>query len=444
MQTLIHQIQDLNFAAPLPETLVAGFQAVRGTPLPDIRGQVRRTLAETGLLQSIQPGQRVAIGCGSRGVSHIPETIGTLVTAVRAQGGDPYVFPAMGSHGGSTAAGQRETLTHLGVTPESVGAPVQSTMEVRVTVKMPDGPQLYQGLDSAAADHVVLVNRIKPHTSFSGPVESGLSKMSVIGLGKLTGAQAYHAGGMDVFVHGLAGAAQLQVQHTNLLGGLALVENAREETIAVQALTAAEFGGPREQALLQMARAHMPRIPVSPVDVLVVRQMGKDISGTGMDTNVIGRYAVPDVADDPHPHITTIAVLSLTPGTQGNANGLGLANVIAARLLETVNWHTTYTNALAAGVMGLRKVAMPAVLPHDRAVVAVALRCNRRPPAQARMLFIADTLSLDHVWLSPNLAADWAAQPGCSLGPEVPLSFAASGAMIRPWDLACDHGAASV
>jgi len=435
MQNLITQIQDLRFEAPLPETLVSGFQEVSGTALSDISGQVLRTLAETGLLQPIRPGQSVAIGCGSRGVSNIATTVGTLAAAVRAQGGVPYVVPAMGSHGGSTAAGQIETLAHLGITSETVGAPIRGTMEVRATVRVPDGPQLYQGLDSAAADHVLLVNRIKPHTSFAGWVESGLAKMSVIGLGKLTGAHAYHAGGMEAFVHGLAAAAQLQVQHTNLLGGLALVENAREDTIALQALTAAEFGSVQEHELLQMARAHMPSIPVSPVDVLVVRRMGKDISGTGMDTNVIGRYAVPDMADAPHPHITTIAALSLTEGTQGNANGLGLANVVSARLLQAVDWHRTYTNALAAGVMGLRKAALPVVLPHDRAAVAVALRCNQRPPAQARMLFIEDTLSLDHVWLSPNLAADWAAQPGCRLGPPVSLTFADCGAMVQPWDL---------
>ncbi len=435
MQTLIDQVQGLTFATSLPKTLVLGFQELLGSPLPDTRDQVQRTLADTDLLKPIQPGQGVAIGCGSRGVSNISETVCALVAAVRAQGGSPYIFPAMGSHGGSTAAGQIATLAHLGVTPDTVGAPVQGTMEVRVTVKVPDGPQLYQGLDSAAADHVLLVNRIKPHTSFSGWVESGLAKMSVIGLGKLTGAQAYHEGGLDAFVHKLATASQLQVQHTNLLGGLALVENAREETIAVQALPATEFGGDRENALLQIARAHMPRIPVSPVDVLVVRKMGKDISGTGMDTNVIGRYAIPDVVDDSHPHIATIAALSLTKGTQGNANGLGLANVISARLLKAINWRSTYTNALAAGVMGLRKAAMPMVQPHDRAAVETALRCTRRPAAQARMLFIEDTLSLDQVWLSPNLAADWATQPGCSLGPEASLSFADCGAMVQPWDL---------
>ncbi len=435
MEKLLNQIQDLRFEAPLPETLVTGFQEVPGTPLPDIETQVRRTLSESGLLQAILPGQSVAIGCGSRGVSNVPETVRTLVRAVRARSGDPYIFPAMGSHGGSTSAGQMETLAHLGVTQATVEAPVRGTMEVQPTVRIQDGPQLYQGLDSAPADHVILVNRIKPHTSFSGYVESGLSKMSVIGLGKLIGAQAYHAGGMDVFIHGLPAAAQLQVQQTNVLGGLALVENAREETIALEALTAAEFAGPREHALLQMAKSHMPRIPVSPVDVLVVRQMGKDISGTGMDTNVIGRYAIPDVADDPHPRITTIAALSLTESTQGNANGLGLANIISARLLEATNWHSTYTNALSAGVMGLRKVAMPAVLPHDHSALAVALRSNQQQPSQARMLFIKDTLSLDHVWLSPNLAADWAAQPGCSLGPDVPLSFADCGAMVQPWDL---------
>lgn len=435
MQTLIDQIQDLKFEAPLPASLVTGYQEVSGTPLPDIEDQVCRTLAESNLLQPIKPGQSVAIGCGSRGVSNIQETVRALVAAVRVKAGEPFIFPAMGSHGGSTAAGQMETLAHLGVTQETVDAPVRGTMEVQETVQVPEGPQLYQGLDSAAADHVILVNRIKPHTSFSGPVESGLSKMSVIGLGKLTGAQAYHAGGMDVFINGLPAAAQLQVQHTNLLGGLGLVESAREETIALQALTAVEFGGAAEGDLLEIARAHMPRIPIEAMDVLVVRQIGKDISGTGMDTNVIGRYAIPGVSDDPCLQITTIAALSLTSATQGNANGLGLANVVSARLLEATNWQSTYTNALTAGVMGLRKVAMPAVLPNDRSTLEVALRSNQRPPAQAQMLFIKDTLSLDHVWLSPNLASDWEAQPGCTLGDEVPLSFAECGAMVQPWDL---------
>lgn len=419
----------------MPTSLVTGYQEVPGEPLPDIKSQVCRTLEESSLLQPIQPGESVAIGCGSRGVSNIPETVRTLVAAVRARSGEPYIFPAMGSHGGSTAAGQMDTLAHMGVTLEGVGAPVRGTMEVRPTARVPNGPQLYQGLDSASADHVILVNRIKPHTSFSGPVESGLTKMSVIGLGKLVGAQAYHAGGMDVFIKGLPAAAQLQVRHSNLLGGLALVENAREETIALQALKAAEFGGAAEGELLEMARAHMPRIPIAAVDVLVIRQMGKNISGTGMDTNVIGRYAIPGVADDSCPQITTIATLSLTAATQGNANGLGLANVITARLLKATNWQSTYTNALAAGVMGLRKVAMPAVLPTDRSALEVALRSNQRPPEQARMLFIKDTLSLDHVWLSPNLAADWQAQPGCSLGGEVPLSFADCGSMLQPWDM---------
>lgn len=436
MQEIIDQIQDLNVEAPLPSELAVGLQEVSGTPLPDIAGAVCETLAESALLQAVQPGQSVGIGCGSRGVANVQAVTRALAAQVRARGGEPYVFPAMGSHGGSTAAGQMETLAQLGITEELAGAPVKASMETRKTARLPDGPQLYQGVDSAAADHVLLINRIKSHTSFSGSVESGLSKMSVIGLGKLVGARAYHAGGMEVFQRHLPAAAQLQRLHTNLLGGLGLVENAREDTIAVRALHAADFGGAQEAALLNLAKAHMPRIPVSPVDVLVVRRMGKNISGTGMDTNVIGRYAVPDVPDDAHPRITTIAALSLTEKTQGNANGLGLANVISARLLAATDWHSTYTNALAAGVMGLRKVAMPAVLPHDRAALAAAVNGNQRPPADCRMLFIEDTLTLDRVWLSPNLAAEWEAQPGCSLDGRVPLAFGACGSMTEPWNLA--------
>ena len=234
----------------------------------------------------------------------------------------------------------------------------------------------------------------------------------------------------------LTEAAQLQVRHTNLLGGVAVAENGHEETMVVEALHASEFAGPRERALLDLARTHLPRIPVSPLDLLVVRRLGKNISGTGMDTNVIGRFAVPDLPDAEWPRITVVAVLSLTLETAGNANGLGLANVAAGRVLRNIDWQATYTNAFAAGVMGLRKAAMPAVVPCDRQVLELSLNSIQTRPEQARILFIDDTLSLGRAWMSPNLAAEWAAAPHCRTGPEVGLAFDDSGLMTSPWNLA--------
>lgn len=435
MQLLLDQIQHLDFPAPLPATLTEGRQDFPGAPVPDVRRAVRQALQANALLDPIRPGQSVAVGCGSRGIAHLPLLIRSVTEAVAAAGAHPYVFPAMGSHGGGTATGQVETLAHLGVTPDSVGAEIRADMEVSPTGCIENGPSLFQGKDSAAADHVLLVNRVKPHTSFRGRIESGLSKMCVIGLGKLAGAQACHAYGARGFATWLGEAARMQVARTNVLGGVAVVENAREEIMAVEGLRATEFAGPKEEELLRLARVHMPRIPVSPLDVLVVRRLGKNVSGTGMDTNVIGRYGIPDMADGPEPRITVVAVLSLTPDTNGNANGIGLANVITARVLRALDWQATYTNSLTAGVMGLRKAALPAVMPSDRQALQLALRCIQVPPAQARMLFIEDTLSLGRVWMTGNVASEWAEQDACSLGPSVPLAFDGAGTMERPWSL---------
>ena len=433
---LLESVESLGFNAALPDRLVTGFQDFPDNAVADVPGAVRAALEGSGLLDALKPGQSVAIGCGSRGLANLPVLTGATIECVRERGARPYLFPAMGSHGGGTVAGQLKVLANFGLTEEAMGVPIRADMAVRRTACLPGGPQLYQGEDSARADHVLLINRVKPHTSFHGPVESGLSKMSVIGLGKLEGARTYHAHGVEVFVSDLTAATQLQVRHTNLLGGVAVVENGHEDTMAVEALHASEFAGPREQALLDLARTHLPRIPVSPLDLLVVRRLGKNISGTGMDTNVIGRFAVPDLPDAEWPRITVVAVLSLTPETAGNANGLGLANVASGRVLRNIDWQATYTNAFAAGVMGLRKAAMPAVVPCDRQVLELSLNSIQTSPEQARILFIDDTLSLGRAWMSPNLAAEWDAAPHCRTGPEANLAFDDAGIMTSPWDLA--------
>ncbi len=435
IDSLLTHIQDLDFQAPLPTSLVQGYQTFPGVPIESIGREVQAALGTSHLLESVQPGQSVAIGVGSRGLANLPALTRAIVEAVRTRQAHPFIVPAMGSHGGGTTTGQRQVLAQLGVTCDTVGTEIRAAMEVKCTGCLPEGLALYQGLDSAQADHTLLLGRVKPHTSFHSNIESGLAKMSVIGLGKMVGAQTFHSFGVQGFVSLLTPATRMQVARTNILGGIAVVENAREETIAIAALAADEFAGPREEALLELARDHMPRIPVSPIDVLVVRQLGKNISGTGMDTNVIGRYGVPDQPDADWPRITVVAVLSLTPDTKGNANGLGLANVIPARVLQDVNWQITYTNSLTAGVMGLRKAALPVVMPSDRQALELALRCIQRPPEQARILMIEDTLSLSHAWMTQNLATEWECQPESSLGTCVPLSFDEAGTMITPWSL---------
>ena len=436
MSQLLDSVAGLDFGAALPDRVVTGYQDFPDNAVADIPSAVHAALEGANLLDAVKPDQSVAIGCGSRGLANLPALTRTTIECVRERGARPYLFPAMGSHGGGTVAGQLKVLANFGLTEESMGVPIRADMAVRRTARLPSGPQLYQGEDSARADHVLLINRIKPHTSFHGPVESGLSKMGVIGLGKLEGARNYHAHGVDVFVSDLTEAARLQVEHTNLLGGVAVVENGHEDTMAVKALHASEFAGPVERDLLDLARAHMPRLPVSPLDLLVVRRLGKNISGTGMDTNVIGRFAVPDLPDAEWPRITVVAVLSLTSETAGNANGLGLANVAAGRVLRDIDWQATYTNAFAAGVMGLRKAAMPAVVPCDRQVLELSLSSIQTSPEQARILFIDDTLNLGRAWMSPNLAAEWAAAPNCRLGPDAVLDFDGEGYMTSPWNLA--------
>jgi len=285
---------------------------------------VRAALTGSAPMQRIRPGMRVAIGAGSRGVANLPVIVRTVVEEVRAAGAQPFVFPAMGSHGGATADGQVEMLASLGVTPASVGAEILATMAVMEIGQLPDGPPLYQDANAAAADATLLVNRIKPHTDFHGALESGLAKMAVIGMGKDTGAQRIHVYGGRGFMRFLAPAARIYATNSNLAGGVALLEDAYGETAAVQALDVTEIGAAAETALLEQARALMPRLPFPAIDILVIKEIGKNFSGTGMDTNVVGRILIPRTPETHQPDVAVIAVLDVGAESHGNAAGIGL------------------------------------------------------------------------------------------------------------------------
>lgn len=433
---LIEQIQQLDFPAPLPEKVLVVEQRFDAPKVDDVRAATRKALEESGILSRMQPGQTVAIGAGSRGIANLPVIVRAAVERLQEAGLKPYVVPAMGSHGGATAEGQKEMLAQLGVTEASVGVEIRATMEVKEIGRIPGGPPLFQGLDSAAADHALLVSRIKPHTDFRSHLESGPSKMCVIGWGKQHGAAMMHAGGGANFQRYLEPAAPIYAANTNFVGAICPIENAYDETAEIVGLTAQEVGTAKEAACLEKAKALMASLPFPEIDVLVVRQLGKNISGTGMDTNIISRLMIPRQPEHfGEIDIAVIAVLDLTEETHGNVAGLGLANITTARVAEKIDWVATYTNAITSGIFGMFRVSLPITMADDQRALQAAVRGCARPWEEARMVMIRDTLTLDTLWVSPSLRDAVEAHPRLRLVEEVPLAFGEQGNMTSPWQL---------
>jgi hypothetical protein len=418
--------------APLPPMHLLR-QRLEQPEITDVVGSIRRRLDASGLLDAIQPGQQIALTGGSRGVHHQAEALRAVADAVRARGAEPFVVPAMGSHAGATAEGQVAMLAGLGVTETSVGAPIRATMDVVPVGQVPDGPALYMDAYAAAADGIIVVHRIKPHTDFHGPIESGLAKMSVIGLGKQVGAEAMHrygAPGLRIFI---PPAAQIVTQARPFLAGVALVENGRGGVAEIAVLPPSEFGGPAEEALLEQARRLLPGLPFDQLDVLVVDEIGKNYSGTGMDTNVIGRVMVPEQEENPRPRITAIVALGMSAESRGNAGGLGMADVTTRRLVEQINFYSFYLNGITSGTFGLRRSSIPFVMQDDATAVALALHATTSShPDAPRLVRIHDTLHVEQMLISAALVPE-AQAAGHIVGPALgPLAFLPDG-HIAPW-----------
>jgi hypothetical protein len=355
----------------------------------------------------VRPGARIAVTAGSRGIHDLVVVVRAAVDWLRGVGAEPFVVPAMGSHGGATADGQREMLAGLGVTAESVGCPIEATMETVVLGNLPDGTPVHHDALAAKADGVLLINRVKPHTDFHGPVESGLGKILAIGLGNHRGAAALHAGGIPLLGEAIEGAARMVVASGKILGGLAILENAYEKTAAVELVVADGIAGPVESALLQRAAGLMARLPFDELDVLVVDEMGKDKSGTGMDTNVLGRCWVHGIPEFESPSIVAVSVHRLSEASHGNASGLGLADVIPGRLLEQVDLRASYVNALTSGAGGARRSRLPMVLEDDAAAVLAAVTMSgRRDWSSLRLARIRDSLSPNELLVTPALLTE--------------------------------------
>ncbi len=352
------------------------------------------------LAGAVPEGGSIAIAVGSRGIADLRLIIRTVSDFVRGQGGRPFVVPAMGSHGGATAEGQREVLAAYGITEETVNAPVHSSMEVVELQRA--GPEVRLFMDKAAfeSDGVILVNRVKPHTDFHGEYESGLVKMCVIGLGKHDGALEVHRHGVRGLRDLIAHAAKEILETGKILGGIALVENAREETLAIRALRSDEIMS-EEPALLELARENMPTLPVDELDVLIIDRMGKDICGVGIDPNVVGRLSIRGEVEPVAPRISSIMVADLTPASHGNALGVGLADVTTRRLFDKIDFEATYANAYASTF--LERVKIPVVAETDREAFAFALRSSHAAEGRERIMRIESTLRVEELHVSEAL-----------------------------------------
>jgi hypothetical protein len=405
-------------ALPLPRFLRVR-QHLADEHLADVAGTVRAELERIGLAERIAPGAAVAITAGSRGIADIPLVIRTVAQAVRDAGGQPFVVPAMGSHGGATPEGQRHVLAEYGITEQSVGAPIRATMDTVELGQLPSGARVYFDANAAAAQATIVVNRVKAHTAFRADIESGLCKMTAIGLGKQRGAEQTHAHGLREHIPLVA---RLSLERNNVVAGLALVENAAHALARVEAVLAADFLD-ADRRLLTLANEYLPRIPFEHLHLLVVGWMGKNLSGSGMDYNVVGMWR--RIGGERTPNFERIAVLDITEESGGNGLGVGIADFTTRRLYDKLDLAKMYMNGLTANA--LEAIKIPIVLESDRQAMEVALHAVGHA-ADARVAVVRSTLELDELWVSEALGAEVAASLRLEvLGPSDELPFDAHG-----------------
>lgn len=373
--------------------------------LSDLVGEVRKQMTSLNLGPRIKPGETVAITVGSRGVANVAIITREIVQHFLSLGAMPFVVPAMGSHGGATAAGQQALIESFGVTEKFIGCPIKATMETVIVDQTPQGISVHFDKNAAGADHVFIANRIKPHTMFVGPIESGLHKMMLIGLGKREGAVHYHRAIKSfTFLEIIRAVADVVVKRCRVLGGLGIVENAFEETALVEGVPAEKFYE-REVELLEKARAWMPRLPLNNIDLLVVDEIGKEISGTGMDTNIVGRKFNDHAATaDDKTSCLRIFVRGLTEKTHGNGTGIGLAEFTNRRTVESIDIESTKVNCVTAG--HVTAAMIPVHYDTDREVAHVALgTLGLTEPKDARVVQIKNTLLLEEMLVSESCLA---------------------------------------
>lgn len=406
--------------------------------ISDVRHAVQRTLEQSRLADQMLKGQSVAVGVGSRGITNLAKMVSEIVRWIRRAGAQPFLFPAMGSHGGATSDGQLRMLDSLGVTEESAGCPIHSQIDAATigTYRTRIGKVLDVHFDrhAIAADHIFFLSRIKPHPGFVAPHESGIAKMLTIGCGKHAAAETCHRLGYAHFPEIIDGMAQVTLARLpKILGALAIVENAVHGTALVEAIprdTLLE----RDRILLNYARTCLPALPLKMLHGLVVDFMGKNIAGPGMDPNITGRYLTDRQGDI---DVRGLAALNLTQQAHGNANGMGAADYVTRRLFDQIDLKGTYLNGLTDPAT-VKDVSIPPVMPHDRGAMAMALKKGNTFDDPPLMVRIRDTLTLDRLLVSPAVLEAIAGDASYTvLDDPRPIAFEADGSLAdryTVWD----------
>jgi hypothetical protein len=394
--------------------------------LADIPGTVAREFQRPEVRTRVKSGQVIAVGCGSRGIANIATITKCVIRELLALGAKPFIFPAMGSHGAATAEGQKNVLQGYGISEASMGVPVRATMDTVVVGYLDDGTPVHMDRFAAEAEGVVVINRIKPHTAFRGATESGVTKMLSIGIGKITGAATYHQHGMDTFPTLLPRVRDVNLSKRNVLFGVGIVENAHDQTAAIEVIPSDQIAS-REPLLQQKAKGLMPRLCFDEIDVLIIDEMGKNISGAGFDPNITGRNRRA-VKWDFGPKVKKIVVLGLTPETHGNATGMGGADIITMHLFREIDIPSTYANIITS--MNLDGGAIPIVMNTEREAIQLAVKTVVRvKPENCRIVRIRNTLDLAQIQVSEPMLAEVRSRPEQLqiASPPAPFVFGADG-----------------
>lgn len=404
-------------------------QQLDATTVDDVAATVAEQLARPEISATIRPGMRVALTAGSRGIDRIDQVIKAAVDGVRALGAEPFIVPAMGSHGGATAEGQRELIAHYGITEETMGCPILSSMETVLLGNVRDDVPVYFDRNASEADAVIPIGRVKPHTDFRGPTESGLMKMIAIGLGKQYGADYFHAQGMHEFGWLIPLVANFSLSKINIPFGIAVIENGYGILSDIEAVPAQGMWE-REKELLVIARQRLGKLPGERIDVLIVDKIGKDISGDGADPNVINRDvtgAIAAAGENPLPTIQRIIFRDLTDDTEGNATGIGMGDFVLAQAMAKFDPVRTYMNTLTAKApQGAR---IPITAENDRQALFLALAsCLKTTPETSRIARILDTKHVEHLWASEALVPEMLASGRVEqVGDFEPITFDPAG-----------------
>ena len=391
-------IADLLDPIPIPR-VAAVSQKFDRPRMDDSEGALEQILNTSGMLESVFPKMEIAIAVGSRGISNQPVLVKRIAEMLREKGARPFLVPAMGSHAGATADGQKQMLEDLGFSEDKIGVPIRSSMQTVRVGTSENGLPVYVDKNAHEADGIVIINRIKPHTSFRGPCESGLMKMIAIGLGKQKGAEICHELGIESIAENLLTIARVTIEKENILFAIGLLENAYHETCRIELLRKEEIET-EEPVLQEEAKQLLPKLHFTNIDVLVIDEIGKNISGTGFDTNVVGRYHTPGCSGGPD--VTRLVILNLTDESHGNANGLGIADFTTRRIFDQFSFENTYPNALTSTV--LPSVKIPMVLETDLLAIKAAIKtCNILDKRNVRLIRIKNTNEIERIEVSERM-----------------------------------------